>query len=65
MMTALVACIESLEAENRALELKLVSKKPRHFCLEDIAHNDSLVCQNTVIFTIDSSYFTRRSYCGC
>ena len=41
--TALVARIESLEAENRTLKLKLVSKKPRYFCLEDIAHNDSLV----------------------
>lgn len=41
--TALVARIESLEAENRVLKLKLVFKKPRYFCLEDIAHNYSLV----------------------
>ena len=41
--TALVACIESLEAENQALQRKLSSHKPKRFCLEMISHDDSLV----------------------
>lgn len=41
--TALVARIEALEAENKALHHKLSSQKPKHFRLENIASNDSLV----------------------
>ena len=42
--TALVACIEALEAEAHSLRSKLSMKKPLNFRLENIAHSDSLVC---------------------
>ena len=41
--TALVAHIEVLEAENKTLRHKLSSQKPKHFRLENIASNNSLV----------------------
>ena len=41
--TALVARIEALEAENKALRHKLSSQKLKHFRSENITSNDSLV----------------------
>ena len=40
---ALVARIETLEAENKTLHRKVSSQKPKNFRLEDIAQNDTLV----------------------
>ena len=52
--TALVARIESLEAENRSLHLKLVNNKPRYFRLQDISNNDSLVRFYTGFYTYET-----------
>ena len=51
--TALVACIEALEAEARSLHSKLSKTKPSHFRLENIAHSDSLVAFYTGFQTYD------------
>ena len=52
--TALVARIESLEAENWSLHLKLVNNKPRYFRLQDISNNDSLVRFYTGFYTYET-----------
>lgn len=52
--TALVARIESLEAENRSLRMKLATNKPRYFRLEDISNNDSLVRFYTGFYTYET-----------
>ena len=51
--TALIARIEALESENNCLKKQLASQQPKHYRLEIISHDDSLVCFYTGFQSIE------------